>query len=468
MGAGQVYEEAHRNTMMCEPRGQRLSARVERFSLPTHTVMDAAVVVPTVKGTWGLKYGEHAYYFMNLRTSEGFCVGIRHRDIIRPGLDRFKKAAAEQGQPVSMLRCFSQRYHYGFNLLEQIMLMTVPHTVTSIGDGRFIINLWSYCGYIVIDCRAQTVTYHTIDETEDDQVLGAQQWFDPHTGDRYAMSYSLSDSLARIIDPTRPVAFRIFKHRTGLPATETVWRGELSDYMHDIVINKTRQYCVACELGMYLDDKKDIIPSKVLIIDLNNQRQWVLDRLIVAAHACFDQQEPNAIYFSSHNFQFQHSNIFKLLKKGSYSVKFRGPASIFKYELTPEGPREIGVFTQDDFHRLTNMHVLNHRGRKVLAAMGYPDVVFLIDADDMSFLRKIRVEDPSSLKHLYSKKPALIGTICPSLDGEKLFVQTTRSFQVVDISTGNTDYVRDHFFSHICFNHMLASSDTAWEGLGRT
>ncbi len=444
-------------------QADRLAAKVESFSLPASTFMDASVVIPTVKGIWTLKYGEHAYYFMNFRTSEGFSVKIRHSDIICPGLGRFKKAAARQGVPVSMFRCLSPRYHYGFHVLEQLMLMTVPHTVTSVGDGRFIVNLWSYCGYIVVDCRRRTATYHSIEEGEEDQILGSQQWFDPATSDLYAMSYSLSDSFARIADPVRPVAFRIFKHRLGSPATETVWAGELSDYMHDILINETHQYCVACELGMHLDEKKNIIPSKVLILDLKNKRQWVLDKFIVAAHACFDPQDPNVVYFSNHNFEFQHSSILQLLKKGAYSVKFRGAASIFKYELTPEGPREIGVFTRDDFYRLTNMHVFSHRKRKVIAAMGFPDEIFLIAADNMSFIRKIRIKDPVSIKHLYSREPALIGTISPSPDGEKLFVQTTKSFQIIDVDTGAPGYTLDYFFSHICFNHMITSADTRWE-----
>ncbi len=213
---------------------------------------------------------------------------------------------------------------------------------------------------------------------------------------------------------------------------------------------------------MNLDEKDDIIPSKVVIVDLKSKREWVLDRFIVAAHAQFDPHDPDVIYFSNHNFQFEHSNVFKLLRKASYSVKFRGPASVFKYRLTPDGPREIGVFTRPDFYRLTNMHVFEHRGRKVMAAMGFPDEIFLIDADDMTFIRKIRVEDPRSVKSLFWKKPALIGTISPSLDGEKLFVQTARSFQMVDIASGDSDHVRECRFNHSCSNHMLTSSDTAW------
>ena len=186
-------------------QSKKLFAKVQEFSLPSSTAMDATVAVPTVKGTWKLKYGKHAYYFMNLRTSKGIIVNISHRDIIRPGLSRFKKAICMQGQSLSTLQCLLRRYHYGFNSLEQIMLMTVPHTVTSIGHGRFVINLWSYFGYILVDCRTRTATYHTMEESENDHVLGSQQWFDPQSYDLYSMSYCLKDSFARISDCRRYV-----------------------------------------------------------------------------------------------------------------------------------------------------------------------------------------------------------------------------------------------------------------------
>ncbi len=441
----------------------KLPVKVEEFSLPRNTVMDASLAIPAVKGTWKLRYGKHVYYFLNFRTSKGFSVSVSHSDIIRAGLGRFRKAISGQGNLLSALRPLFRSYHYGFSFLEQIMLMTVPHTVTSVGEGRFIVSLWSYCGYLIVDCREKTVTYQMMGEADGDHVLGSAQWFDPQTDDLYAMSYSLKDSLERIADPGRPVSSRIFKHRIGSPTTETVWCGDMADYMHDILLNDNRQYCVTCELGMYQNENKDLVPSKVLILDLKNKREWVLDRFIVAAHAQFDFQDPNVIYFSNHNFQFEHSSLFKLLKKATYAVKFRGPATVFKYRLTPDGPREIGSFTHPDFYRLTNMHVFEHRGRNLMVAMGFPDEVFLIDADSMSFIRKICVKDPCSLRHLYSQKPALIGTISPSLDGEKLFVQTTKSFQVIDLASGKPDYERDFFFNHTCSNHMLTSSDTAWE-----
>ncbi len=211
-----------------------IPARIEEFSLPVATAMDATVVVPTVRSTWKLKYGEHAYYFMNFQASKGFRVSIRHRDIILPGYKRFKRALSVHERTPSTLHCISRRYHYGFSFLEQIMLMTIPHTATDIGEGRYIISLWSYAGFLEVDCRMKSVTYHTLDDTEGDHVLGSQQWFDRETRELYAMSYSLPDSFKRIGDLSRPVFSRIYKQKIDSSAADEIWSGDLSDYLHEI------------------------------------------------------------------------------------------------------------------------------------------------------------------------------------------------------------------------------------------
>ena len=439
-----------------------LKPRKRAFTLPTSVQMDAALAVPTVKGSGLLKYGRHAYYLMNFQTGKGLNVSIGHLDIIRPGWKRLRTSAEAGGQQLSLRNLFSAKYHYGFNLLEQVMLMTVPHTATPLGDGKFIINLWSWFGCILIDVKQETASYYLMEDLPDQHVLGSQQWFDAKSGDLYAMSYVLKDSLGRIRDPGHAVPFRVFKHRLDADGTDTVWEGELADYMHDIQLNATMQYGVVCELGMYKNQSDKMLPSKVLVFDLQNKRHWILEEFIVAAHACFDPVEPNVVYFSNHNFEFEHSDMVTLLKKGSYSVRFHGPAAIYKYELTPDGPKQLGVYTQEDFFRLTNMHVFLHRGRKMIVAMGFPDVVFLIDAADMRFIRKIVVKDPVSINHLYSRKPSLIGTIALSPDGDQLFVHTTRSFQVVDIDSGEPLFMRDCFRHHTCFNHMAVSTDVNW------
>jgi hypothetical protein len=104
--------------------------------------------------------------------------------------------------------------------------------------------------------------------------------------------------------------------------------------------------------------------------------------------------------------------------------------------------------------------VFNHRGQKILAAIGSPNYIFIVDANTMRFIKKVEVNHPKTLKHLYKNIPCIIGTISPSIDGEKIFIQTTRSFQVLDISSGKSEVILDYFFNHSSSNHMLTSSDT--------
>lgn len=426
------------------------------------TQRDSSVVIPTIKGIPVLKYGIHAYYFMNFKTLKGLRVTINHKDIILPGLTRFVESNYKIYKYLPKLKSLFQRYHYDFNFIEQIMLMTVPHTVTHIKNSRFLINLWSYFGYLDIDCKNQSIRYNIIEKTKDDHVLGSQQFYDDQSDELYYMSYSLKDSLKRVVSTEQKVLCKVLKYENRTGKTEEIWSGDFVDYVHDILINKTRQYCVVCELGMYKDKNNNLIPSKVLVVDLKNNKSWTISRFIVAAHAQFDPDEPDTIYFSNHNFEFVHSNIFKLLKNAIYGINFRGPASVYKYRLTPEGPKELGVFTRPDFFRLTNFHVFNHRGQKILAAIGSPNYIFIVDAKSMKYIKKIEVNHPGTLKHLYRNIPCVVGTISPSFDGEKIFVHTTKSFQIVDVSSGKSDMVLNHFYSHSCSNHMITSTDTDW------
>lgn len=437
-----------------------IKAKFEDFTIPPEVKRDLSVVVPMVKGTLLLKYGAHSYSFYNFKTLKGFNVSINHQEISRFKLKKLKRAAWSEDIPV--LEYLFKRYHYNFSFLEQIMLMTVPHTVTSLNNGRFHVNLWSYFGYLEIDCNKRTVTYRLINDKTYRNVLGSQQYYDRERDELFYTAYSLKQSIDRIDNAHNPVNCSIFKQNNRTGETDVVWSGEFADYIHDIVINKQGTYCVIPELGLYTDKGNNIVPSKVLILDLKTKKTWTIERFSVAAHAQFDPEDPNVVYFSNHNFNFEHTDIITLLKKATYSVKFRGPASVYKYRLTPEGPKEIGMFTEPDFYRLTNFYVFKHRGKMIIAALGFPDEIFIVDADKMTFIKKVKVINPRVLKNLFSGKPALIGTFSPSIDGEKLYVQTTKSFQVVDIASGEPDYIINHFFNRTCSNHMQTSSDTDW------
>jgi hypothetical protein len=444
-------------------KSRDIKARFTEFPLPPEVEQDATAVIPTVIGKPLLKYGGHAYYFLNFRTLKGLRVSISHKDIILPVLSKFFSANHKTNRWFPGLKAMFQSYHYGFSFAEQIMLMTVPHTATDMGNGRFLINLWSYFGYLDVDCNERSIKYVQLDEKDNDFILGSQQYFDKQTDETYFMSYSLTDSLKRSISADQPVSFKIQKRNNKTAAIDDLWSGDFVDNTHDILVNKTRQYCVVCEMGMFKDDSGNMIPSKVLVLDLANNKSWILSRFIVAAHAQFDPDEPDVIYFSNHNFEFKHSSMLKLLKNAIYDINFQGPASVYKYRLTPDGPVEISCFTDSGFFRLTNLHVFKHRGQRLLAATGSPNFIYIVDADTMKCIKKIEVEHTRSAKHLYKDIPCIIGTISPSIDGESIFVQTTRSVQVVDVASGESKLVLDHFYHHTCANHMLTSSETGWK-----
>jgi len=439
-----------------------INAKFEELSLPLVIQQDVSAVVPTIKGTPFLKYGQHAYYFFNFKMQRGLRVTLGHKEVILPGVKRFFKSASRASGRFPFIESLFRRYHNNFNFLEQIMLMTVPHAVTPLKNGCFLINLWSYFGYLEVDCRNRTVTYNMLDKDDDGQVLGSQQFYDAEKNERYYVTYSLRDSYKRATITESPVSCRISKQDRNIDAVSEVWSGDFVDYIHDIVVNKTRQYCVVPELGMLEDRNGGIIPSKVLVVDMKNKRSWVISKFSVAAHAQFDPDEPDIIYFSSHNFMFRHSNILKLLKNAIYDVEFKGPAAVHKYELTPEGPRKLAEFSSPDFFRLTNFHVFNHRGQKIIAAISSPNYIFIIDADNMKLVKKISVNHERTAKSFFKQIPSVVGTISPSIDGEKIFVQTNRSFQVVDVASGKADTVLNHYHNHTCANHMITSSDVEW------
>ncbi len=441
----------------------RVKARITEFPLPRIEggCTDAAVV-PVVKGFPFLKYGKHAYYFYNFAAGKCMCVEISHRHIIAPGLPAVASALGRKDSLSTRIGLLSGKYHYGFSFLEQIMLMTVPHTITAMGGGQFLVNLWSYVGYLEIDCNRKKVSYVRRKGQDVDHVLGSQQWLERSVGDIYYMTYSLPESLKKISDPNHPVPCRILKAHPASGEVSEVWSGPLTDYLHDILVDKSGRYCVVCELGMFRDGGNNAIPSKVLIIDMKQKRHWIISRFIVAAHAQFDPEEADVIYFSQHNFKFIPSSIITLLRKAIYSLEFLGPAAVYKYRLTPDGPEEVGVFTEPDMFRLTNFHVFMHRGEKVLAAMGFPNFIYLADARTMRFMRKITIANPGSYKYFGRDVPCFIGTFSPSSDGERLYVQTTRSFQVIDLDSGEPLYSLPLFFNHTAANHMQTTTDTSW------
>ncbi|MCC6220541.1 MAG: hypothetical protein IT291_04780 [Deltaproteobacteria bacterium] len=434
-----------------------LSAAFEEISLESApSIPGCAVVVPTVRATRWSKFGRHAYYFLNFQEKKGLCVTIGHMSLILPGIARFRQAAYKKRWFAPITGFMTLRYHYGFNFLEQIMLMTVPHCVTDLGQGQFMLSLWSYFGSVVIDCANRRVTYRMLEPSGESYVLGSRQWYERSSNSLIYMCYSLKDSLRKALDPRASVNSKILRLSLDSGTTTEIWSGEFSDYMHDLLVSKDGRFLVVCELGRFSDDRGDLIPSKVMVIDQTSGRQWTMASIPNAAHAQFDPEDPAIIYLSNHNFRFLHTPLYRIFGKGTYNLEFLGPASIHKYALTPDGPVERARYAPPDLFRLTNHHIFMWQGRKVIAAMGAPNFIFIIDAESMELIKKLEVQNPDP--HI----PAYIGTFVPDNTGEKLFVQTTRSFQILDIQGGAAEFMHGYDANHTCSNHMAACANVTW------
>lgn len=432
-----------------------LKPTIETFELDPKFHKDCSVIIPTVVENKWLTYGEHCYYFLNFKTLKGLKITLSHIDIIKPGIKQFIHANNQACKRFPKIRSLFKKYHYGFNLLEQIMLMTVPHTVTEVSDGRFFITLWSYVGYLDIDCKSKKVFYRQSEVNDSDHVFGSQQIWDNKNKQRYYMSYSLTDSMKKVQNVNHPVFCKIIKENKQQEKS-VIWEGAFTDYIHDMIIDKNKQYCIVSELGMFVDSKGEMVPSEVLVIDMKNQKEWRVGDFIVAAHAQFDPTEADVLYVSNHNFRFEHRNILKALKSAMYKMTFNGPASVFKYRITNNGLQKIATFTEPDFFRLTNFHVFIHRGQKLLVAMGFPHYLYFADADTMTKIKRIEVVNPDP------KISCLIGTFSPSLDGEHLFIHTNVALLELNIATEHIDIILNHNKIHSCSNHMITSTDINW------
>ena len=114
-----------------------INAKFKEYKLKNIKKQKSSVIIPTVKGNPILKYGTHGYYYLNFETQKGILITISHKDIIQPGLKNFFNSNYKRYKYFHNFLSLFQKYHYNFSFLEQIMLMTVPHTATYINKDNY-------------------------------------------------------------------------------------------------------------------------------------------------------------------------------------------------------------------------------------------------------------------------------------------------------------------------------------------
>jgi len=439
---------------------QPLEAQFTEFSLsPGVEPRDATVAIPVSNGM------QQRYFFTNLRTQKGLAIRYPRRG----GLTTADAATFlhhlcsftmnHDHKVLPRLRTLLRRYHNGISFLELLFKVSKPHGVTYIGDQRYLISLWSSSTYFVIDLRNQTIELQML-SAERDEVFSTYQFFDPGTRQTYFATqlgvHEWHKHDKEDIDFPVPIKIRKYDWATG--ELSNVWEGVFDTDTHYLMLNQDRTMLGLVQFGDFYGHDGKLLPSKILILDLESKKEWWIDNTgwEPSAHIDWDPVDPKVCYLSCHNGVIGPvKSPLRFFFEKVYHWNIYGNASVHRYEITESGPKKTGIFTHPDVYRLTIHKVFVHRGKKLIACTGFPNLVFIVDAESMELIRKVTLAETSGTR-------CVLGSLFPTPDGEKVCLATTRSFQMLDVATGRVERVHGLGRVHDPFNHMTVVADTDW------
>lgn len=442
-----------------------LEAIFSQFDLPpTVESRNATVAIPVSDGM------QQRYFFFNLKTRK--CLTVKYPK--RPGLltkDGIKFlhhlcsfAVVKTDKYFPKLRTMFRRYHNGISFLEVLYKVSKPHGITYVGDQKFLVSLWSSSTYFVIDLKKNTIHLHMLDKKRD-EVFSTYQYFDVEQKETYFATQTGDDEFYKhseeAIDFDVPIVIKTYNWLTE--KVKELWRGNFDTDTHYLALNTDKTLLGLVQFGDFFKkqgvfEENNLLPSKILVLDLKTRKEWWIDNKgwSPSAHITWDPIEPDVCYLSCHRGVIVPvDNLFRFFLQKVYKWIMFGPASVHKYRITPEGPEKVGVFTHPEVYRLTIHMVFMHRDKKVLACTGFPNFIFFADADTMEFTEKITIQESCGSN-------SVVGSLYPSPDGEKVFLITTRSFQIIDVATLTIDHIEDLGKIYDPFNHMISVSDCEW------
>jgi hypothetical protein len=421
--------------------------------------VDATVAVPISNGI------QQRYFFVNLRSGRGLTVMYPKR----PGLLTMDSAAFVRRLASSvkrpgerlfpMGRALFRRYHNGMSFLELLYRHSKPHGITYIGEQRYLASLCAESAYFVIDLKNERAELRTLGK-ERSEVFSTYQYYDETDMATYFATQEENSGAGEFAGNGRDftIPTRIMKYRWPTGEAIQVWSGMFDPDVHHMGMNKTRRYLGMVSFGDFFDDDKKLLPSKILILDLMTDKEWWIDNAgwSPSAHIDWDPTEPDVCYLSCHNGVItpMESQLRFFFQK-TYRWKIFGPASVHKYRITELGPRKIGIFTHPEMFRMTVHRVFLHRGKRLLACTGFPNFIFIADADTMELKRKVAIKEKTG-------RDSFVGSLSPTPDGEKICLVTAGTLQMVDVESGEVQLAQELGKVYDPFNHMAVVSDTDW------
>ena len=431
---------------------------------------EATVAIPVSNGV------QQRYFFMNMQSLKGLRIDYPRRGGLttKEAFQYIEHLCTFAMNPSHLvfprLRVAFRRFHNGISFFEVLFKVLKPHGMTYIGEQRWLVSLWSASIYFVIDLKQRRIEMQ-MEDKDRREVFSTYQYFDDEACETYYATqmgvdeFYKHDKEAFLFD----VPVKIKKYNWGTGKIEELWRGDFDTDTHFIQLNKDKRYLALVNFGDFFDDKHKLLPSKILILDLQTKKHWFIDNTgwAPSAHIDWDPVDPNVCYLSCHNGNIGPvSSRIEFLRKKTYKWHIYGPASVHKYEMTKDGPKKVGIFTHPEMERQTIHKVFMHRGRKLLAATGFPNNLYFADADSMEFIKSFKIHAPCEECGAKTPMGTVMGSFFPSPDGEKVYVATTKAgvgtFQVIDVATGKVDLMHGMGTVFDPFNHMTSVADTRW------
>lgn len=445
---------------------RELKAKFVDFNLPdSMKTYDATAAIPVSKGL------QQIWYFLNLKDRRGLMVKFppRHEFLSVEALGFLYHFSTfvmnKEHRLFPRLRTIFGSYHNGLSYFEMVFKLSKPHGITSLGKGRYLVSLWASSNFYVIDLNARTIESRNFNggngrrvrpgrvtgafaPKERQEIFSTYQFFDKRHNQTYFTTFlrERGDNVER----DRHVTIKKYDWDTDQVAE--VWDGEFGEATHYIAVSAGGRHLGLAQFGDFFDSEKNLLPSRILVLDMKDGKEWWIDNAGWAptAHIDWDPVEDNVCYLSCHNGVIvpNHDPLGFYFKK-VYKWKIFGPASIHKYRIAAHGPEKVGIFTHDELLRMTIHKVFVHRGKSLIACTGFPNYVFFADAESMKYVRKVEVFERSGAK-------SVVGSLYPSPDGEKVFLITTGSFQVIDVEGGVVEEVLGLGRIYDPFNHMIS------------
>lgn len=445
---------------------RELKAEFVSFDLPkSMKPYDAAAAIPVSKGL------QQIWYFLNLKDRKGMMVKFPPRGGLLSlealgFLYHFSTfVMRKEHRLLPRVRTLLGSYHNGLSYFEIVFKLSKPHGITSLGDGKYLASLWASSSFYVIDPNARKLESCSFDggngggvrpggiagafaPKERQEIFSTYQFFEERENQTYFATFlrERGDDLRR----DRRVAIKRYRWDTGDLAE--VWAGEFGEATHYIALSAGGRHLGLVQFGDFFDSGKRLLPSRILVLDMQRRKEWWIDNAgwSPSAHIDWDPVEDDACYLSCHNGVIvPNDNPLEFYLKKVYKWELFGPASIHKYRITDQGPEKVGVFTHGELFRMTIHKVFVHRGRSLIACTGFPNHVFFADAKSMEYVRKVEILEKSGVK-------SIVGSLYPSPDGEKVFLITTGSFQVIDVEGGVVEEVLEMGRIYDPFNHMIS------------